>query len=156
MVATRSGSDARKQFKNILENVFDLPQDSPIILSLKKASFDIFVDAMTLSDDAIEQLKYNTVNRNNKKRETVSLDGGHQGWIRAFTDFIRYNKYESESDLERIELRDINTFRVKIYNPEKRMTHLQSSTGKKGTNKDVEQFKKKTKRDKSPIFSPKV
>ena len=156
MVATRSGSDARKQFKNILENVFDLPQDSPIILSLKKASFDIFVDAMTLSDDAIEQLKYNTVNRNNKKRETVSLDGGHQGWIRTFTDFIRYNKYESESDLERIELRDINTFRVKIYNPEKRMTHLQSSTGKKGTNKDVEQFKKKTKRDKSPIFSPKV
>ena len=54
MVATRSGSDARKQRKNILENVFDLPQDSPIILSPKKASFDTFVDVMTLSDDTIE------------------------------------------------------------------------------------------------------
>ena len=156
MVATRSGGEARKQFKNILENVFDLPQDSPIILSLKKSSFDTFFDVMTLSDEAIAQLKYDVVNRSNNKRETISLDNGHQGWIRAFVDFIRHNEYESESDLERIEIRDFNTFRVKIYNPEKRMTHLQSSTGKKGTNKDVEQFKKKTKRDKSPIFSPKV
>ena len=149
MVATRSGSDARKQFKNILENIFDLPQESPIILSQKKASFDTFVDVMTLSDDAIEQLKYETVNRSNNKRETILLDSGNQGWIRAFTDFIRYNESESESDLERIEIRDFNTFRVKIYNPEKRMTHLQSSTGEKGTNKDIKQFKKNTKRDKS-------
>ena len=142
MVATRSGGEARKQFKNILENVFDLPQDSPIILSLKKSSFDTFFDVMTLSDEAIAQLKYDVVNRSNNKRETISLDNGHQGWIRAFVDFIRHNKYESES-------RYFNTFRVKIFDPERRVTYLQPTTGKKDTNKDVEQFKKNTKRDKS-------
>ena len=79
----------------------------------------------------------------------IKLPRGYQGWIRAFIDFVKYKKYKNESDLENVNIDDFNIFCVAIFNPDKRITATITNSKQQNSIKDIDQFKKTIKGEKS-------
>ena len=104
---------------------------------------------MALSDNIIDNLEYSEYNPILKINTMTKLPRKYQGWIRAFIDFVKNKKYKDESDLENKNSEDFNIFHIEIFNPDKRITATITNPKQQNSKKDIDQFKKNIKREKS-------
>ena len=153
MVGTRATINEQQiRFKKLLTEILFLPEDSPIIKAFEYESIDTINDVLMLADFDIDLLQYHKDADDTESAEKDTLSRGHRGWIKVLIAFIKYLDFETESQLEEVNLDIFNEYRFKIYNPNGEITTSNDSNNKTNNKvniNDGDYFKKGTKRDKS-------
>ena len=153
MVGTRATINKQQaRFKKLLIDVLFLPGDSPIIKAFEYESIETINDILMLADFDIDLLQFYKDVKGSGTPEKDTLSRGHRGWIRVLIAFIKYLDFDTENQLEEIDIGIFNEYRFKIYNPNGKSSENIDTNTKSNTKTNIndgDYFKKGTKRDKS-------
>ena len=149
MVGTRSSSETKRRLIKTFTETFQLEDENPIKKAFDEEGIHSYMVIFTLYNISIDDLKYTTKDPNTQQHSRILLSKGHQGWIKSFIDFIRSLNIDTEENIEKPNIEDFNKYRIKNYNPHSRSLLNQNKGLNPHQDKEVENFKKSIKRDKS-------
>jgi len=81
-------SKAIEAFKHVLDNVFEVPEDGPLSISLENAGYNNSWDLITLCDEDIELLTYDKENE-----KDIPLGRAYQSLLHIFCHYCDHQTH---------------------------------------------------------------